>query len=107
MTRPSALHRLFGAKPGFVPALLYRGGCDGFSLFHLPPVLCLFGALVSAGRFPWIGPAAGVAGANFFGVLSGRFADVERHAKARRRRGECVACGAKLAGGACPACPPR
>ena len=107
MTRPSALHRLFGVRPGFAPALMYSGGCDAGGLFDLPPALCLIGAVISAGRFPRAGPAAGVAGAIFFGILSSRFVDVERHARARRRRGECIACGVKLTGAACPACPPR
>ncbi len=98
MLRPSRLHRMMGVQPGRVPRwLASTGTCGGLDAICLSQTAALVAAYLLWKHSAALSIALIAANAAFLVFLRMPFGDVERFARARLRRGECVTCGAKLA----------
>ena len=99
MLKPSPAHRLLGLQPGLASPKWFTAD---FCNIHLDAFTLLASALILAVLVCWkvlrlswpIPTVMGLAAALTF-WLQLRFADCERIARARTRRGECVWCGAE------------
>ena len=96
MLRPRPLHRLFRVEPGLAPRWVASGSCDGGDVLIWIEVLLILSAIMVWQHAPAVSIALVVATIAFYALLHSHFEDVERFARARRRRGECISCGLKL-----------
>ena len=95
--QPSLLHRVFEWQPGTVPTwIASANSCIGFDALTTIEVIMVLAAirLWQGSLVPSVGIIFLILGFGLFIHLP--FADVERFARARRRRGECINCGMKL-----------
>lgn len=97
---PSRLHRWFHYEPGHCPGWLYASSCDSLNLITAlcTALLAGGGALLYIGaRLPlWVVLLLLLPPVIWVMAEEGRFVDVERFARARLRRHECITCGVKL-----------
>ena len=95
--KPSLLHRVCRLRPGSVPNwFASRHSCEGLDILIAFDV-----AFAVAGVLLWqhaVLPSVVLitTAVMFVAFVHMPFESVERFARARRRRGECVACGQKL-----------
>lgn len=93
----SFLHRALKITPGFAPtSLCSQDNCGGMDLLaFLGGVIAFAGFPAAKFGFGWWWPVLGIAvAALFLSRISVPFHSRERWGRVRRRRGECVWCGA-------------
>lgn len=105
MLRPSPLHRVFRVEPGLAPRWVVSSSCEGGDAFVWVEVLLILGAIFVWQHSHVASLALVTATLAFAALLHLPFERVERFARARRRRRECIFCGRKLESGEiCAAC---
>ena len=95
MLEPSRLHRILQLQPGIVPRWLAScRSCSGFDVLTAIQSLNIVGSIVLFQlSHPLLGSLLIGFVVAFAGLLHMPFEDVERFARARIRRRECVSCG--------------
>jgi len=104
--QPSRLHRMLRMRPGRVPRWIASSGfCAGFDAISALQTTAIVAAIVLWQHALILAIVLIAAVVLFCVVLHIPFADVERFARARVRRRECVVCGATLVTHGAEECP--
>lgn len=91
----SLLHRMIGVQPGCVPRWVSSaGGCARIDAISFSQSVVLVAAIVAWPQSLMLAIVLSLCIVVFILLFQLPFESVERLARARRRRGECVRCGA-------------